>query len=63
MWTYPSSFYKAQPVLHFMCEYLELNQIPARLNNYQSRKFGGEMKSIKIETTHVKRRQKVTGFP
>ena len=56
------AFYKAQPVLHFMCEFLELNQIPARLNKHQSKVFGKEMKTIKIETTHIKRRQRVTGI-
>ena len=60
--TSSTAFYKAQPVLHFMCEFLELNQIPARLNKPQSRAFGREMKTIKIETTHMKRKQKVTGF-
>ena len=60
--TSSTAFYKAQPVLHFMCEFLEFNQIPARLNKHQSRVFGKEMKTIKIETTHIKRKQKVTGF-
>ena len=57
-----TSFYKAQPVLHFMCEFLELSKIPVRLNMNQSRTFGKEMKTIMVETTHMKRRQKVTGL-
>ena len=60
--TSSTAFYKAQPVLYFMCDYLELRDIPARLNKGQSKLFRKEMKTIKIETTHVKRKQKVTGL-
>ena len=60
--TRSSPFYKAQPVLHFMCEYLELNQIPARLNKGQFILFQKEMRAIKIKMMHVKRKQKVTGL-
>lgn len=60
--TSSTAFYKAQPVLHFMCEYLELRQIPARLNRGQSKVFRKEMKTIQIEKTHVKGKQRVSGL-
>ncbi|XP_046856737.1 protein argonaute-2-like isoform X1 [Xenia sp. Carnegie-2017] len=57
-----TAFYKAQPVLDFMCEYLQLRNIPPKLNPSQRRDFSKEMKTIKIETTHVKRKQRVSGL-
>ncbi|XP_028395375.1 protein argonaute-2-like [Dendronephthya gigantea] len=60
--TSSTAFYKSQPVLHFMCDYLNLRNIPARLNKGQAKLFRKEMKTIKIETTHVKRKQRVSGL-
>ena len=60
--TSSTAFYKAQPVLYFLCEYLDFHQVPARLNKAQCKLFRKEIRTIKIETIHVKRKQRVTGF-
>ena len=60
--TSSTAFYKAQSVIDFMCDFLDLRNYPNRLDARQSKKFGKEMKTIKIETTHLKRKQKVSGL-
>ena len=61
--TVATGFYKGQPVLDFMCEFLGLRSYPRRLDNEKQRKkFAKEIKAIKIETTHMKRKQKANGL-
>ena len=60
--TCSSVFYKAQPVLSFLCEHFR-SETPLRyLNDKQKEDFNEEIKDIKIQTTHVKRKQKVSGL-
>ncbi len=60
--TCATGFYKGQPVIDFMCDFLGLRDYPRRLNETQRRKFGKEIKAIKVETTHIKRKQKASGL-
>ena len=53
-------FYKAQPVLSFLCKCLKFEVPPTRLNGGQIQNFNDEIKGLKIETTHIKRKQKVS---
>ena len=50
--TCSTAFYKAQPVLHFMCDFLQLDQIPSRLDKIQSNSFRREIRAIQIKTIH-----------
>jgi eukaryotic translation initiation factor 2C len=60
--TCATGFYKGQSVLDFMCDFLNLRDYPRRLEENKRRKFAKEIKAIKIETTHMKRKQKATGL-
>ena len=60
--TCATGFYKGQSVIDFMCEFLNLRNMPRRLDERQRRKFAKEMKAIKVETTHMKRKQKCSGL-
>ena len=60
--TCATGFYKGQSVLDFMCDFLNLRTLPRRLNEKQRNKFAKEIKAIKVETTHMKRKQKASGL-
>ncbi|XP_028395180.1 protein argonaute-2-like [Dendronephthya gigantea] len=60
--TCATGFYKAQPVLDFVCEFLNLRDYPTRLDERQRRKLAKEIKAIKVETTHMRRKQKASGL-
>ncbi|CAB4001703.1 argonaute-3 isoform X2 [Paramuricea clavata] len=60
--TSATSFYKGQPVLDFMCEFLGLRDYPRRLNKFQRETFAKEIKAIKVETTYMKRKQRASGL-
>lgn len=60
--TCATGFYKAQAVLDFACEFLNMRNYPRRLDEKQRRKFAKEIKAIKVETTHIKRKQKASGL-
>jgi eukaryotic translation initiation factor 2C len=60
--TCATGFYKGQSVLDFMCDFFNLRDYPRRLEENKRRKFAKEIKAIKIETTHMKRKQKATGL-
>ncbi|XP_046856736.1 protein argonaute-2-like isoform X2 [Xenia sp. Carnegie-2017] len=60
--TSSTGFYKPQPVIDFMCEFLNLRNLPRSLDARQRMKFAKEIKAIKVETTHVKRKQKAGGL-
>ncbi|XP_046856742.1 protein argonaute-2-like isoform X1 [Xenia sp. Carnegie-2017] len=60
--TSSTGFYKAQPVIDFMCEFLNLRNLPRSLDTRQRMKFAKEIKAIKVETTHMKRKQKASGL-
>jgi eukaryotic translation initiation factor 2C len=60
--TCATGFYKGQSVLDFMCEFLNQRNLPRRLDERQRRKFAKEIKAIKVETTHIKRKQKASGL-
>ena len=60
--TCATGFYKGQPVIDFMCEFLNMRNMPRRLDERQRKKFAKEMKAIKVETTHMKRKQKCSGL-
>ncbi|CAB4019639.1 argonaute-2-like isoform X3, partial [Paramuricea clavata] len=60
--TCATSFYKGQSVLDFMCEFLDLQNLPRRLDEKQRKKFAKEIKAIKVETTHMNRKQKASGL-
>ena len=53
-------FYKAQDVLSFLCKCLKLDYPPRRLNVNQIEDFNDAIKGLKIETTHMKRKQRVS---
>ena len=55
-------FYKAQPVLDFLCEYFKFQRSPRELNSEQITTFSDEITQLKIETTHIKRKQRVSGL-
>lgn len=54
-------FHKAEPVLKFLCDFFKLSNPPRRLDEGQIKKFNNVIKDVKIETTHIKRKQKVSG--
>uniref|UniRef100_UPI00358EBEC2 protein argonaute-1-like isoform X1 n=1 Tax=Myxine glutinosa TaxID=7769 RepID=UPI00358EBEC2 len=60
-----TAFYKAQPVIEFMCEVLDIRNIdeqPKQLTDSQRVKFTKEIKGLKVEITHcgqMKRKYKV----
>ncbi|XP_028317063.1 protein argonaute-3 isoform X1 [Gouania willdenowi] len=60
-----TAFYKAQPVIQFMCEVLDLHNIdeqPRSLPDSHRVKFTKEIKGLKVEVTHcgnIRRRYKV----
>ncbi|CAB4013409.1 argonaute-2 isoform X1 [Paramuricea clavata] len=54
--------YKAQPVLNFLCEYFGLERPPRYLSSEQIEDFNDEINDLKIETIHVKRKQRVAGL-
>ncbi|CAB4018547.1 argonaute-2-like isoform X2, partial [Paramuricea clavata] len=60
--TCATGFYKGQSVLDFMCEFLNQRNLPRRLDERQRKKFAKEIKAIKVETTHIKRKQKASGL-
>lgn len=60
--TCATGFYKGQPVLDFLCEFLGFRDYPRNLSDAQRKKFAKEMKVIKVETTHMKRKQKCSGL-
>ena len=60
--TCATGFYKGQSVLDFMCEFLNQRNFPRRLDERQRKKFAKEIKAIKVETTHIKRKQKASGL-
>lgn len=50
-----TAFYKAQPVIDFMCEVLDIREINEQrktLTDSQRVKFTKEIKGLKIEITH-----------
>ncbi len=55
-------FYKPQPVLNFVREYFKLPEAPRYLDRVQMEDFNDEIKGLKIETTHIKRKQRVSGL-
>lgn len=60
-----TAFYKAQPVIEFMCEVLDIRDINEQrkpLTDSQRVKFTKEIKGLKIEITHcgaMKRKYRV----
>ncbi|XP_032815439.1 protein argonaute-2 isoform X2 [Petromyzon marinus] len=60
-----TAFYKAQPVIEFMCEVLDLRTVeeqPRPLSDSQRVKFTKEIKGLKVEITHcgqMKRKYRV----
>ena len=60
-----TAFYKAQPVIDFMCEVLDIRDVNDQkrpLTDSQRVKFTKEIKSLKIEITHcgaMKRKYRV----
>ena len=59
--TISTVFYKEQSVLAFLCECLKLTDPPDRLNRGQVDMFAEEITNLKIETSYIKRKQRVSG--
>ncbi|KAG8143064.1 hypothetical protein E2320_000384 [Naja naja] len=64
-----TAFYKAQPVIEFMCEVLDIRNIdeqPKPLTDSQRVRFTKEIKGLKVEVTHcgqMKRKYRVCNVP
>ncbi|KAI4810506.1 hypothetical protein KUCAC02_013446 [Chaenocephalus aceratus] len=65
----PTAFYKAQPVIQFMCEVLDIHNIdeqPRPLTDSHRVKFTKEIKGLKVEVTHcgtMRRKYRVCNVP
>ncbi|KAM0951728.1 hypothetical protein DsansV1_C03g0028821 [Dioscorea sansibarensis] len=57
-----TSFYKAVPVVEFVAEHLQINDVSRRLSESDCVKIKRVLRGLKVDTSHTPRRYKITGI-